>query len=115
MGRFRITCTAHAPNIEIIRDFIRDIYGEAMDCEVEDLEFENAQLISDSATQLQYNFECETCAKCPFVRIERCPDAGYAHDYFCKISGKRTMNYIEYPSELEPVPEDCPLRVKEDK
>ena len=54
------------------------------------------------------------CDECPFVEVSRTPRAGYAHDYFCTKADKMIMTYVEYDSEIPPVPQWCPFRVKED-
>ena len=38
------------------------------------------------------------------------PYAGCATDYYCKITGIKTSNYVEYDDEINPVPESCPFR-----
>jgi hypothetical protein len=37
--------------------------------------------------------------------------AGYAMDYTCTLEGKKIMGYIEWPSEIKPVPKWCPIRL----
>lgn len=56
------------------------------------------------------------CDKCPYVKMERTPNAGYAFDYFCKACGDRKIvGYVEYDSEIPPVPGWCPYHIKEEK
>jgi hypothetical protein len=52
------------------------------------------------------------CDTCPFVEKTRTPHAGYAHDYYCKLTPNRTMivGYVEYDSEIPEVPDWCPFR-----
>jgi len=52
-----------------------------------------------------------TCAECPKVKVERTFRAGYALDYYCKLLHRKIMGYIEWPSEMRPPPQDCPIRV----
>lgn len=59
------------------------------------------------------------CDECPFVTTERTPNAGFAFDYFCtacknKYTGKlkRITSYVEWDSEIPPVPDWCPFRKK---
>jgi hypothetical protein len=60
------------------------------------------------------------CDECPFVEVERTINAGYAHDYYCKVAnegGKRRkiVGYVEWDSEIPPVPQWCPFRKEKDK
>ena len=59
------------------------------------------------------------CDECPCVEQERTPRAGYAFDYFCNAvqtpSGPmRITTYVEYNSEIPPVPDWCLFKIKED-
>lgn len=57
-------------------------------------------------------FVVTNCAKCPNCEQERTPRAGYAHDYYCKATGKMIAGYIEWPSEMPKdgeFPDWCPL------
>lgn len=53
------------------------------------------------------------CMKCPNIKHERTPGAGYALDYFCEATGAKVAGYVEWHSE-EPkdgeFPDSCPLR-----
>ena len=56
---------------------------------------------------------------CPYVHEEPTEGAGCATDYFCKLvpdprnsCGYRTTSgYVEWPREINPVPNWCPIRV----
>lgn len=50
------------------------------------------------------------CSKCPKHRVERTPQTGYAIDYYCEITNHKVASYIEWPSEIPPVPDNCPLK-----
>lgn len=50
------------------------------------------------------------CSECPKHRTERTPRSGYAIDYYCQLTGNKVANYIERPSEMPPVLNNCPLR-----
>lgn len=52
------------------------------------------------------------CDDCPFVEVSRTPRAGYAHDYLCSKTNKTIINYVEYDSEIPPIPDWCPYRLK---
>lgn len=55
------------------------------------------------------------CDTCPLHYTERTPRAGYALDYFCKASnGRKIVGYVEWDSEIPPVPDWCPFRAKEE-
>lgn len=57
------------------------------------------------------------CDDCPFVTISRTPRAGYAYDYYCTANPeekKCIASYVEYDSEIPPVPQWCPFRAKEE-
>ena len=55
------------------------------------------------------------CDECPFVKVSRTPKAGYAHDFVCTKADKTIATYVEYDSEIPPVPQWCPFRVKENE
>ena len=60
------------------------------------------------------------CDECPCVKETRTPRAGFAFDYYCNAcqtpSGpKQITTYIEYDSEMPPVPDWCPFKIKEDE
>ncbi len=50
---------------------------------------------------------------CPFVHSERTQGAGFAVDYWCNgtKTPRKIIGYIEWDSEIPPVPEWCPYRV----
>lgn len=50
------------------------------------------------------------CDQCPKVRTEKIGGCGI--DYFCSLTGEKSMSYIEWDSEKKPVPDWCPLRAK---
>lgn len=55
------------------------------------------------------------CDQCPKHTTERTPRSGFANDYFCTAvqlpSGpKMITSYVEWDSEIPPVPEWCPYR-----
>lgn len=59
------------------------------------------------------------CDECPCVKQTRTPRAGYAFDYYCNAvqtpSGPmRITTYVEYDSEIPPVPDWCPFKIKEE-
>ena len=59
------------------------------------------------------------CDECPCVKETRTPRAGFAFDYYCNAcqtsNGPRKITgYIEYDSEMPPVPDWCPFKIKED-
>lgn len=59
------------------------------------------------------------CDECPCVKQTRTPSAGYAFDYYCNAvqtpSGPmRITTYVEYDSEIPPVPDWCPFKIKEE-
>ena len=56
------------------------------------------------------------CDECPFHYTDYTRGAGCADDYFCEAAGGRKIAYyVEYPSEIPPVPEWCPYFIKEAK
>lgn len=53
------------------------------------------------------------CDECPFIEQKRTIGAGYAFDYFCKAlkrGNNKIAGYVEYDSEIPPVPQWCPFR-----
>ena len=58
---------------------------------------------------------------CPYSGSDRTIGSGYAEDYFCKLvpdpeadyGFKETSGYVEWPSDVRPIPEWCPIRDKE--
>lgn len=54
------------------------------------------------------------CDDCPFVEVSRTLGAGYAHDYLCRKTQKTIVSYVEYDSEIPPVPQWCPFKIKEE-
>ena len=60
------------------------------------------------------------CDECPFERETRTPYAGCAYDYWCvakqySSDPRKIVGYVEYDSEIPPVPDWCPFRTKERK
>lgn len=60
------------------------------------------------------------CDECPCVKETRTPRAGFAFDYYCNAcqtpdGPKKITGYIEYDSEMPPVPDWCPFRRVEDE
>jgi len=53
------------------------------------------------------------CRECPKCGKKLTKGYGYAMDYFCKLKDNRiTSGYVEWESEINPVPKWCPLRAK---
>ena len=60
---------------------------------------------------------------CPYSGSARTPGSGYAEDYFCKLvpdkdsphGCKTTSGYVEWDSEINPIPIWCPIMTVEDK
>ena len=53
------------------------------------------------------------CDECPFCKTRRTMGAGYAFDYLCSAKNNKVItNYVEYMSELNPVPKWCPYYIK---
>ena len=49
---------------------------------------------------------------CPFAGIKHTPYSGFGEDIYCKkMNDKITSGYVEWPSEINPIPRWCPLRV----
>lgn len=60
------------------------------------------------------------CDECPCVKETRTPRAGFAFDYYCNAcqtpdGPRKITGYIEYDSEMPPVPDWCPFKIKEDE
>ncbi len=60
------------------------------------------------------------CDQCPKHFTERTPRSGFAEDYFCKAvqtpaGPKKITSYVEWDSEIPPVPDWCPYHIKEVK
>lgn len=53
------------------------------------------------------------CDECPYHTTKATPGAGFADDYYCKKTGKIITTYVEWDSEIPPVPDWCPYREKE--
>lgn len=56
--------------------------------------------------------EITNCGDCPKCDVTRTPGWDYALSYFCKLEEKMVCSGIEWPSEMKPVPDWCPLRLK---
>lgn len=53
------------------------------------------------------------CTECPFMKRVRTSGAGYAEDYHCsKMSDKLIVGYVEWASEVPPVPDWCPCKIE---
>lgn len=54
----------------------------------------------------------DNCIECPYCEDTRTIEAGYALDYWCiKMSPrKKIMGYVEYQSDVKPIPDWCPFR-----
>jgi hypothetical protein len=49
---------------------------------------------------------------CPHCGEKLTKGFGYAMDFFCKLSDNKIVSgYVEWDSDLNPVPEWCPLRL----
>ena len=60
------------------------------------------------------NIPVGRCDECPFHYIDYTRGAGCANDYFCKAAnGKKIAGYVEWESEIPPVPAWCPFYIKE--
>ena len=54
------------------------------------------------------------CDECPLHYKERTAGAGYAFDFFCKAADNRKITgYVEWESEIPPVPSWCPFYIKQ--
>ncbi len=52
------------------------------------------------------------CDECPYCTTKRTMGAGYAFDYMCSIMKNKIITpYVEYMSELDPVPGWCPFYI----
>lgn len=52
------------------------------------------------------------CDECPFCKTKRTIGAGDALDFHCQAKGGRLIDgYVEYMSELNPVPDWCPFHI----
>jgi hypothetical protein len=63
-------------------------------------------------TIIVLKYELENCSKCPLVCITRTKGAGYAEDYHCSALNKKIVGYVEWDSDLVPVPDWCPHRIE---
>ena len=52
----------------------------------------------------------ENCLECPNLKTVRTPHSFQANGYYCNITGDKIAGYIEQPSKMPDVPEDCPIR-----
>ena len=51
------------------------------------------------------------CDLCPCVMTAPTPGVGCATDYYCKAANcKKIVGYVEWDSEIPPVPDWCPFR-----
>lgn len=55
--------------------------------------------------------ELDNCYECPYCGQKLTKGYGYALDYFCKKThNKITSGYVEWESDMNPVPDWCPLK-----
>ena len=61
--------------------------------------------------------ELSDCRDCPMVLKKTTPSSLYAKDYFCKATKdlKKIMGYVEFKSDLQPIPFWCPYKLKDKK
>lgn len=60
---------------------------------------------------------------CPYAGSAHTPGSGYATDYFCKLKPDKkaehgfrgTSGYVEWDSEINPIPKWCPILAVEEK
>jgi hypothetical protein len=60
--------------------------------------------------------EIDACNNgCPHCGEKITKGYGYAMDYFCKLKNNKVVSgYVEWESDLNPVPDWCPVRVDKD-
>jgi hypothetical protein len=58
--------------------------------------------------KIKIELDLDNCVECYYCESKRTENAGCATDYFCKKANLKIMGYIEYPSEIEPIPRWCP-------
>lgn len=63
---------------------------------------------------IKIEFEGNNCLNCPFCHYNSMNDA-----YYCKTSKRKEKfrmieQYVEYPSELGPRPDWCPIIIEEE-
>lgn len=69
--------------------------------------------MKNKPTTIVLKYELENCSKCPLVHTVRTMGAGYAEDYHCSALGdKKIIGYVEWDSQLPPVPGWCPHRIE---
>lgn len=58
-------------------------------------------------------FELKDCRECPFHTYGGSSPYGDAYDLYCENSKKPRIiqEYIEYESEVPPVPDWCPIKI----
>lgn len=61
---------------------------------------------------IRKEYHLKDCVKCPDVNVEKTEGAGYAQDYICPHLKRTISGYVEWDRDLNPVPDDCPLRVE---
>lgn len=65
-------------------------------------------------TEVTIEINVGRCDECPMCQTQRTPGTGFGRDYLCKASqNKLIATYIEWDSEIPPVPDWCPFRKKE--
>ena len=65
--------------------------------------------------RLEYDIEkCWDCLMCKSEPTITADSFEIATDYYCGVNGKKIMGYVEYDSEMPPVPNWCPLLVHVD-
>ena len=61
----------------------------------------------------EVTFYVSRCDECPLHTTRRTMGAGDAYDYLCGVKKNRLITgYVEYMSELGPVPDWCPFHIK---
>ena len=60
--------------------------------------------------------EIEKCNKCPYVYTEPVLTGDswdHMEDYICTQNNQKIAGCVEWPSEIPPVPDWCPTRIKQ--
>lgn len=56
--------------------------------------------------------EVTDCRQCPKHGEKLTKGYGYATDYFCTLSNNKIVSgYVEWESDINPVPDWCPIRI----
>ena len=62
--------------------------------------------------------EIEKCNKCPYVYTEPVLTGDswdHMEDYICTQNNQKIAGCVEWPSEIPPVPDWCPIRIKQEE